>query len=97
VIGSYSCGKTSFIQYRLAQDYPGLSVGAEPTTDKFTVIMHGEGRIPGDAAVRLETINFSSIKEVKILFFSQSNLVSLVSIDFQCFSAAKISLTVLRL
>jgi EH domain-containing protein 1 len=35
------------------QDFPGLRIGPEPTTDRFIVVMHGdtEGVIPGNALV----------------------------------------------
>ena len=35
LIGSYSVGKTSFIKYLLDQDFPGMHIGPEPTTDRF--------------------------------------------------------------
>ena len=37
LVGQYSTGKTSFIQYLLDRDFPGMHVGPEPTTDKFQV------------------------------------------------------------
>ncbi|KAJ8372772.1 hypothetical protein AAFF_G00277150 [Aldrovandia affinis] len=53
VVGQYSTGKTTFIRYLLEQDFPGSRVGAEPTTDTFTALMHGEveGLIPGNALI----------------------------------------------
>ncbi|NXB25915.1 EHD2 protein, partial [Rhagologus leucostigma] len=53
VMGQYSSGKTSFIQYLLEQEIPGGRVGPEPTTDSFVAVMHGdsEGIIPGNALV----------------------------------------------
>jgi len=42
LLGQYSVGKTSFIRYLLGRDFPGIRVGPEPTTDRFTSIMHGE-------------------------------------------------------
>ncbi|KAI1229591.1 EH domain-containing protein 2 [Lamprotornis superbus] len=55
VMGQYSSGKTSFIQYLLEQEIPGARVGPEPTTDSFVAVMHGqaEGIIPGNALVVL--------------------------------------------
>ena len=49
-VGQYSTGKTTFIRYLLEQDYPGIRVGPEPTTDTFNVVMHGEQDqlIPGN-------------------------------------------------
>jgi EH domain-containing protein 1 len=57
VLGQYSVGKTSFIRSLLKQDIPGQRIGPEPTTDRFTAIMHTtagqvNGRqIPGHALV----------------------------------------------
>ncbi|XP_061125725.1 EH domain-containing protein 3 isoform X1 [Syngnathus typhle] len=53
LVGQYSTGKTSFIRYLLEQDFPGMRIGPEPTTDSFIAVMHGdtEGMIPGNALV----------------------------------------------
>lgn len=40
VLGQYSVGKTSFTRSLLRQDFPGQRIGPEPTTDRFTAIMH---------------------------------------------------------
>lgn len=50
-------GKTSFIRSLLKQDFPGQRIGPEPTTDRFTAIMHtpnGDNvakQLPGHALV----------------------------------------------
>lgn len=51
LLGQYSVGKTSFIKYLLGRDFPGIRVGPEPTTDRFTAILHGDHDkiIPGAA------------------------------------------------
>lgn len=51
MIGQYSVGKTSFIEYLLGQPFPGQRIGPEPTTDRFVAVMHGdEARtVPGNA------------------------------------------------
>jgi len=51
LLGQYSVGKTSFIQYLLKRNFPGMRIGPEPTTDKFTAVMYGEEEksIPGNA------------------------------------------------
>jgi len=51
LLGQYSTGKTSFIEYMLDREFPGQRVGPEPTTDRFVAVMHGtEDRIiPGNA------------------------------------------------
>lgn len=53
LIGQYSTGKTTFIRYLLEQDFPGIRIGPEPTTDRFIAVMIGdnEGIIPGNALV----------------------------------------------
>ena len=53
LVGQYSTGKTTFIRYLLEQDFPGIRIGPEPTTDGFIAVMHGEheGVIPGNALV----------------------------------------------
>ncbi|BFZ12041.1 hypothetical protein BsWGS_15080 [Bradybaena similaris] len=53
LIGQYSTGKTTFIRYLLEQDFPGMRIGPEPTTDRFIVVMGAdtEGVIPGNALV----------------------------------------------
>jgi len=51
LIGPYSVGKTTFIEYLLGKSFPGERVGPEPTTDRFTAVMYGEDErtIPGNA------------------------------------------------
>uniref|UniRef100_A0A0L8I2Y3 Dynamin-type G domain-containing protein n=1 Tax=Octopus bimaculoides TaxID=37653 RepID=A0A0L8I2Y3_OCTBM len=53
LIGQYSTGKTTFIRYLLEQDFPGIRIGPEPTTDRFIAVMvnENEGIIPGNALV----------------------------------------------
>lgn len=51
LVGPYSAGKTSFIEYIIGREFPGERVGPEPTTDTFTAVFHGEDDrlIPGNA------------------------------------------------
>ena len=51
LLGQYSVGKTSFIKYLLGKDFPGIRIGPEPTTDRFTAILWGQTEkvIPGAA------------------------------------------------
>jgi ATPase subunit of ABC transporter with duplicated ATPase domains len=53
LVGQYSTGKTTFIKYLLEQDFPGIRIGPEPTTDRFIAVMYGdeEGSVPGNALV----------------------------------------------
>jgi len=38
LVGQYSTGKTTFIKYLLEQEFPGMRIGPEPTTDCFIII-----------------------------------------------------------
>eukprot|EP01130_Rhizamoeba_saxonica_P002915 TRINITY_DN1283_c0_g3_i1.p1 TRINITY_DN1283_c0_g3~~TRINITY_DN1283_c0_g3_i1.p1 ORF type:complete len:514 (-),score=123.05 TRINITY_DN1283_c0_g3_i1:31-1572(-) len=51
LLGQYSVGKTSFIEFLLGKKFPGQRVGPEPTTDRFVAVMHGKDErvIPGNA------------------------------------------------
>ncbi|XP_073682744.1 EH domain-containing protein 4 [Garra rufa] len=53
LVGQYSTGKTTFIRYLLEQDFPGMRIGPEPTTDGFIAVMYNEneGIVPGNALV----------------------------------------------
>lgn len=41
LIGQYSTGKTTFIRHLVGGDYPSMHIGPEPTTDRFTALLHG--------------------------------------------------------
>jgi len=51
LLGQYSVGKTSFIEYMLKRTFPGMRIGPEPTTDRFVAVMHDKEDkiIPGNA------------------------------------------------
>ena len=51
LLGQYSVGKTSFVKYLLGRDFPGIRIGPEPTTDRFTAILWGnqDKVVPGAA------------------------------------------------
>jgi len=51
LLGQYSVGKTSFIEYMLKRQFPGMRIGPEPTTDRFVAVMHDKEDkvIPGNA------------------------------------------------
>ena len=42
MIGPYSVGKTSFIEYMIQKPFPNSRVGPEPTTDRFVAVMYDE-------------------------------------------------------
>lgn len=52
IFGQYSTGKTTFLRHLLGREYPGATIGPEPTTDKFCVI-YGSGNtaVPEDRVV----------------------------------------------
>lgn len=64
LVGPYSVGKTSFIKYLLARDFPGQRVGPEPTTDRFTAVMYGEQDkiVPGNALTVAPGSPFGGLK-----------------------------------
>lgn len=80
LMGQYSTGKTSLIKYLIEQDYPGIRIGPEPTTDKFIIIMGGEKEnfIPGNALVSDPSKQFSPLSEYGNTFLSrlQCSIVS---------------------
>ena len=39
LIGQYSTGKTTFLNHLLGEDFPGMHIGPEPTTDKVRVCL----------------------------------------------------------
>jgi len=51
LLGQYSVGKTSFIEFMLKRKFPGQRVGPEPTTDRFIAVMYDKEDqvIPGNA------------------------------------------------
>jgi GTPase SAR1 family protein len=44
LIGQYSTGKTTFLNHLLGEDFAGMHIGPEPTTDKFMALFHGGDR-----------------------------------------------------
>ena len=41
LIGQYSTGKTTFLNHLLGEEFPGMNIGPEPTTDKFMALYYG--------------------------------------------------------
>lgn len=64
LVGQYSTGKTSFINYLLGEEFPGMRIGPEPTTECFNVVMHGKSEriIPGNALVSDMTKQFRALQ-----------------------------------
>lgn len=73
LLGQYSVGKTSFIKYLLGRDFPGIRVGPEPTTDRFTAVMWGKSDkiIPGAALCSQNHRQFSGLNPFGNNFLSR--------------------------
>lgn len=73
LLGQYSTGKTTFIRYLLEQDFPGIRIGPEPTTDRFVAVMHSDRDqvIPGNAAVVDPDRQFRSLQQFGNAFMSR--------------------------
>ena len=97
ILGQYSVGKTSFIRSLVQQDFPGQRIGPEPTTDRFTAIMHSsqgdnkdditsgmQGRlVPGHALVMASDKPFQGLSSFGNNFLSK-------------FEGAEVPATILR-
>jgi GTPase SAR1 family protein len=72
-------GKTSFIKYLLGRDFPGIRVGPEPTTDRFTSILWGAGDkiIPGAALCSQQDRPFTGLSPFGNNFLSRLEGVEL--------------------
>ncbi|CAM9540622.1 unnamed protein product [Hapterophycus canaliculatus] len=57
-MGRSSFGGRQFIRHLLGADFPNMNIGPEPTTDKFTVVIHGEEDRP------VEGTSLALIKEL---------------------------------
>ena len=67
LLGQYSVGKTSLIEYLTGASIAGTRVGPEPTTDSFMAVMHGGEStmnqvIPGHAAASDPDKPFQGLK-----------------------------------
>ncbi|KAJ1729638.1 hypothetical protein LPJ72_004871 [Coemansia sp. Benny D160-2] len=79
LIGQYSTGKTTFVEYLLGESYPGAHVGIEPTTDRFVAIMNGTEPkvIPGHAAAVSGDMPFSGLTKFGTKFLSRFQVAQL--------------------
>jgi GTPase SAR1 family protein len=68
-----SVGKTSFIRYLLGRDFPGMRVGPEPTTDRFTSILWGrqDKVVPGAALCSQQDRPFTGLSPFGNNFLSR--------------------------
>ena len=73
LLGQYSVGKTSFIEYLLERKFPGQRIGPEPTTDMFTAVMYGEEEmiIPGNALTIQKDKPFHALSSLGTNFLSR--------------------------
>jgi len=65
MMGQYSTGKTTFIKALLnGEEYPGMHIAAEMSTDCFTAILRGDRKdqIPGNTLVNNTEYPFNSLK-----------------------------------
>jgi len=81
LVGEYSVGKSSFIKYMLDQDFPGIRIGPEPTTDEFSVVMHGQSErvVPGNAAIIDRSRPFQKLERFGMSFVSKFSIAELPS------------------
>ena len=66
-------GKTSFIKYLVGRDFPGIRVGPEPTTDRFTAIQWGANDkiVPGAALCSQTHLPFTGLSPFGNNFLSR--------------------------
>ena len=91
LLGQYSTGKTTFIEYLLQSAVPGAERGPEPTTDSFIAVMYGERKrvIPGNVVVEDKTKQFKSLslfgsgflQHFKVSMLPSAVLKSIILVD----------------
>ena len=66
-------GKTSFIKYLVGRDFPGIRVGPEPTTDRFTALLWGPNDkiVPGAALCSQTDLPFTGLSPYGNNFLSR--------------------------
>ena len=68
LVGQYSTGKTTFIKYLLEQEFPGMRIGPEPTTDCFIIITKVQ-LIWYQFCLRVKYLKGSEIEAAKVIHF----------------------------
>lgn len=73
VLGQYSTGKTTMLEYLLGEGYPGSHIGPEPTTDRFVAVSWAdtERTIPGHAGTASKELPFSGLAQFGTSFLSK--------------------------
>lgn len=81
MIGQYSVGKTSFIEYLLGRSFPGQRIGPEPTTDRFVAVMYGdeERTIPGNAVAVSPDLPYGGLSMFGTAFLNKFEAAQLPS------------------
>jgi hypothetical protein len=81
LLGQYSTGKTSTIEYLVGKPVPGAHTGPEPTTDRFVAVMHGavDRTIPGHAAASETHLPFHSLQAHGSGFLSKFEIAEMDS------------------
>ncbi|KAI9030306.1 P-loop containing nucleoside triphosphate hydrolase protein [Hyaloraphidium curvatum] len=73
LLGQYSTGKSTFIEYLLGRQYPGCTIGPEPTTDRFVAVMgsNQDRVIPGNAAAVSAELPFTALARFGTAFLNR--------------------------
>ena len=73
LLGQYSVGKTTFIRHLIGNDYPGMHIGPEPTTDKFIAVVDGEdGKvIKGNSLTAVDNLPFAGLSSFGVNFLNK--------------------------
>lgn len=81
LLGQYSTGKTSMLEYLVGTQVPGSHTGPEPTTDKFIAVMHGDTErvVPGHAACSEADLPFKSLQTYGSSFLSKFEVAQVKS------------------
>ena len=80
VLGQYSTGKTTMLEYLLGEGYPGSHIGPEPTTDRFVAVAWAdtERTIPGHAGTASKELPFSGLAQFGTAFLSKFQVFYLI-------------------
>lgn len=72
-------------RYLLEQDFPGMRIGPEPTTDSFIAVMQGdvEGIVPGNALVVDPKKPFRKLNAFGNAFLNRSVLKNLFALKYK--------------
>lgn len=88
----------SITRYLLEQDFPGMRIGPEPTTDSFIAVMYGEseGSVPGNALVVDPKKPFRKLSRFGNAFLNRWDLVVwyllILSLSFYLIPLSSISI-----